>query len=131
MDLFHWLRCEESTSIHFLLCAFLFKLYLHMSNCQLPKLVYRCRPNTAIEAIEAMKVMQRCLQPPGNRKSLKSAKISPEKFSCQYLIILLSFSCVVHTKKKKRKKNNGFSGFPVIICSEMVSLGSNEMFFAG
>lgn len=130
MDLFHWLRYEESTSIHFLLCAFLFKLYLHMSNCQLPNLGYRCRPNTALEAIKAMEVMQRCSQPPGNRKSLKSAKISPEKFSCRYLITLLSFSCVVHTKKKG-KKNNGFSRFPVIICSEMVSLGPNEIFFAG
>lgn len=98
-----------------------------MSNCQLPNLVNRYRPNTAVEA---MKATQRCLQLPGNRKTLKSAKITPEKFSCQYLVTVLSFPCPVHTKKKK-KRNHGFPGFLVIICSEMVTLGSKEIFFAG
>lgn len=107
---------------HFLLWVFLFRLYLHMANCQPPNLAYRCRPNTALEAIEAVKATRRGSQLPGNRKTLKSAQITPGKFSCQYLFSLFPFPCAVDTKKK-RKRNNGFSRFLMMIYSEMVSLG--------
>lgn len=98
--------------------------------CQPPYLAYRCRPNTALEAIEAVKAMRRGSQLPGNRNTLKSAQITPEKFFCQYLFSVFPFPCAVDTKKK-RKGNNGFSGFLMMIYSEMVSQRSNEIFFAG
>lgn len=66
------------------------------------------------------------MQLPGNRKTVKSAKITPEKFSCQYLITtLLPFLCAMHTKKKGEKRKNGLSGFP---CTNMLRNGFSVVY---